>query len=332
MEEQSPSTTSVFCAIRLCKKSRQDKAMTTTPQSSATEYAPFRAGPFRLSMGLERLDLRDWIEPDEHLAEDLCEKERLLAERHHEVFAALPEAAAGSAEILELLAVHLPFRFPALYKREGKRLVITMTGQSWRLTDSVLHPLDLAGRLVQEDLCLMQRDGSTGIYRLVGASVCFPTRWRLQEKLGRSVGTIHAPVPGYQEQLASTMDRFFDRLKVERPVWRLNWSLVDDPRLFQPSGHGRHERNTDITASNAGEMVWLRMERQTLRRLPCSQEVLFTIRVYVHPLHTLATNPQRAAALAAALRALPPAMQRYKSLLPLRDAVLGWLDRITDQS
>jgi hypothetical protein len=305
--------------------------MPTTPRSSASEYAPFRAGPFRLSMGLERLDLRDWIEPDEHLAEDLREKERLLAERHHDVFAALPEAAAGSAEVLELLTAHLPARFPALYRRAGKRFDNLITGQSWRLTDLALHPLDLAGRLVQEDLCLMQRDQCSGIYRLVGASVCFPTRWRLLEKLGQPVGTIHQPVPGYQEQLASTMDRFFDRLKVERPVWRLNWSLVDDPRLFQPSGHGRHERNTDITASNAGEMVWLRMERQTLRRLPRSREVLFTIRVYVHPLRTLATHPRRAAALAAAVRALPPAMQQYKSLPPLRDAVLGWLDRIAER-
>jgi hypothetical protein len=279
-------------------------------------------------MGLVPLNLRDWIAPDERMALELRDKERLLGERHHEVFAALPTAAEGSAEVLALLADHLPRRFPTLYSRAGERLENLVTGQRWNLAGCTLHPLDLAGRLVQEDLCLMQQQEGTELYHLVGASVCFPTRWRLAEKMGQTVEAIHAPVPGYDEQLAPTMDRFFSRLKVERPVWRINWSLMDDPTLFQPTGHGRQVYNAHVTAQNAGETLWLRMERQTLRRLPRSGDILFTIRVYLRPLHTLATRPEDAAALATTLRALPPAIQRYKSLAPFLDAVLAWLDQI----
>jgi Haem-dependent oxidative N-demethylase, alpha subunit-like len=296
--------------------------------SSAPDYAPFRPGPFQLSMGLAPLDPRDWIEPDEHLASELREKARLLHERHHEVFAAFPAAAAGSAEVLALLVDYLPSRFPTLYRRVGARLDHLVTGQSWHLGAATLHPLDLAGRLVQEDLCLMHCPQGADTYHLVGASVCFPTRWRLADKMGKSVGTIHAPVPGYAEQLATPMDRVFHRLKTERPVWRLNWGLTDNPALFQPTGHGRLEYNARITPQNAGEMLWLRMERQTLRRLPGSGDVLFTIRVHIRPLHTLAAHPQRAAALAAAVRAFPQAMQQYKSLPPFLDALLVWLDRV----
>jgi len=292
------------------------------------DHLPFRAGPFRLTMGLVPLDLHDWIAPDERMALELGDKERLLHERHHEVFAALPAAAEGSAEVLALLVDHLPRHFPTLYRRTGERLENLVTGQCWSLTESALHPLDLAGRLVQEDLCLMQRQEGTETYCLVGASVCFPTRWRLAEKMGQTVEAIHAPVPGYDEQLAPTMDRFFRRLKVERPVWRINWSLMDDPALFQPTGHGRQAYNAHITAQNAGETLWLRMERQTLRRLPRTGDILFTIRVLLRPLHALATRPEDAAALAATLRALPPAMQRYKSLAPFLDAVLAWLDHV----
>lgn len=296
------------------------------------DYAPFRAGPFRLSMGLTPLNLRDWIEPDARMATELYEKERLLHERHREVFVTLPEAAEGAAEVLELLSAYLPVRFPTLYRRVGERLDNCVTGHTWNLADHTLHPLDLAGRLVQEDLCLMRQDTDTESYRLVGASVCFPTRWHLAQKIGQSVGAIHAPVPDYEEQLASTMDRFLCRLKTDRPVWRLNWSLLDDPTLFQPTGHGRHRLNTHITRHNAGETVWLRMERQTLRRLPGTGDILFTIRVHVRPLHTLAARPERAAALAAAIRALPPAIQQYKSLLPFRGAVLAWLDGVASAS
>ncbi len=293
----------------------------------ASDYVPFKDGWFRLAMGLFPLDLQDWIEPDECMAAELGEKERLLSKHHPEVFAALPEAMEGSAEVLQLLIAYLPAQFPTLYQRIGGQLHNLVTAQSWNLSRSVLHPLDLAGRLVQEDLCLMARNRAIDIYRLVGASVCFPARWRLAEKMGKPLNTIHAPIPGYEEQLASTMDRFFARLKIDRPVWRLNWGLVDDPALFQPSGHGQDGHNPSITAQNAGEKLWLRMERQTLRRLPHTQNILFTIRVYIRPLEQLAAHPERAAALAAALRALPDSMRLYKSLLPILDATLAWLDR-----
>ena len=291
------------------------------------DYAPFREGPFKLTMGLQPLDLREWIEPDGRMVVELEEKERLLRERHGEVFAALPEAMAGSREVLDLLVAYLPMQFPTVYKHEGNILHNVATGQSWDLSQTALHPLDLAGRLVQEDLCLMQKDVNTEEFRLVGASLCFPTRWRLLEKMGKSLDVIHEPIPGYEEQLASTVNRYFERIKVDKPVWRLNWSMIDDPELFQPIGHGRTERNPDITPENAGEKLWLRIERQTLRRLPRTHDVLFTIRVHVRPLRELAAHPKHAAALAAAMRALPEPMRLYKSLLPFIDAALAWLDR-----
>ena len=57
--------------------------------------------------------------------------------------------------------------------------------------------------------------------------------------MGKSLGMIHHPTAGYKEHLDSTMDRFFARMKVHRPVWRLNWGIVDDPALFQSTGHSR---------------------------------------------------------------------------------------------
>ena len=292
------------------------------------DYAPFQPGAFRLSMGLMQLDLKDWIEPDENLVIELREKERLLSQQPAEVFAALPHAAAGSAEVLELLVDHLPTRFPELYTRAGDQFNNLATDQRWNITQPTLHLLDLAGRLVQEDLCLMQRNAATKVYHLIGASLCFPSRWRLADKIGKQLNTIHAPIPGYEEQIASTIDKFFDRLKVDKPVWRLNWSLIDDPTLFQPTGPDRTRANVDITAENAGEKLWLRMERQTLRRLPRTKDILFTIRVHVKPLAQLATQPERAALLAAAVRALPQPVRLYKSLPPFIDAALAWLDRV----
>ena len=111
-------------------------------------------------MGLLPLDLQDWIEPDESMVVELAEKERLLRERHPEVFAVLPEAFDGSAEVLNCLAAHLPARFPTLLNEKAICLHNLVTLQTWDLSQQVLHPLDLAGRLVQEDLCLMRLDAA----------------------------------------------------------------------------------------------------------------------------------------------------------------------------
>jgi hypothetical protein len=136
---------------------------------------------------------------------------------------------------------------------------------------------------------------------------------------------VHGPVPFYQDRLARPVDRFMRHVKPGHIASRLNWSLLDDPALFQPGGKWRVDGGSDISETNAGRRVFLRVERQTLRRLPSSGAVLFGIRVHVYALDRVIDRPDRAAALAGAVRALPPEVQQYKSLLPFRDALLGWL-------
>lgn len=296
------------------------------------DYVPYQPGPFRIGMDLQPLNPAEWIEIDRLLPDQLTEKRRLLAERYREVFAVLPQAEPGARETLKLLLQHLQLYFPQLYDQRGDRLVNRVTGESWSLADDTIHPLELAGRLVQEDFCLMGRDPEKDVYRLIGASVCFPSRWRLAEKLGLPINEIHIPVPTYAERLGTAMNRLFDRLRVEKPVWRMNWGVVDDGALFQPVVRPRPPDAPPITADNAGDWLWLRMERQTLRRLPASRDVLFTIRIYSHPLWQLAQKPRRATALAAALRGLDESMQAYKSVAAYRDAVIGWLERTAAES
>jgi hypothetical protein len=289
-------------------------------------YLPFRDGPWRLAMGIKTLDLAQWIELDHRLIDQLAERRRLLEERRSEVLAGLPESGPGQHELLELLLDHLPERFPEHYRRIVGRIENLVTDERFEIdawTDpGAGAPLELAGRLVQEDLCLMQR--SKAGYRLVAAVLCFPAHWRLADKLGRPLEAIHAPVPGFGERLAAPVDRFFDNIQVERPVWRVNWSLVDTPELFLPPEHRGHPRA--VSAEQMGEQLWLRVERQTLRRLPRSGDVVFAIHTHVDPLAEAIDSPQAAGALAARIREMPEAMARYKSIWPIRAPLLAWLD------
>jgi hypothetical protein len=259
----------------------------------------------------------DWIEIDDTLAATLLAKRRLLAERHDEVFAALPGTEAAGAAVLNLLAEHLPKRFPAQYPRMNTTIAVAATGELVGIGTPGVHPLETASRLVPEDLCLMRRTDAG--YALAAACVCFPSRWRLADKIGRNLAAIHAPVPGYAGALGAPVDRFFDKITVDRPVWRLNWTVHDSPELFQPVSTKR-PRPTDF----AGQ-VFLRVERQTLRRLPASGDVLFTIRTYITPLGEIAKDADAARRLAAAIETLPEALREYRSLTQFADALVAWL-------
>ena len=67
---------------------------------NAPDYLPFEPGPYRMTLGLKPLDLAHWIEIDDGLAAILREKRRLLAERHSDVFRALPGSEAAGGEVV----------------------------------------------------------------------------------------------------------------------------------------------------------------------------------------------------------------------------------------
>jgi dimethylamine monooxygenase subunit A len=300
----------------------------TPPLPAETVHIAFEPGPYRMQMGLVAQDPFDLIEIDEHYPAEMAERRRLLAERHHDVFAAEPGSEAACAEVLERLAEVLPARFPDWFAREGDLLHNRLTGETWELSALPLPPLEVAARLVQEDLCVLQpgQDGPTGGPVLTAAALCFPTRWRLWDKVGKPLMAVHAPVPIYPDRLGRPVDRLLGKLVPGKLVQRLNWSLLDDPALFQPVRLSPVEADATITPQNAGARVYLRSERQTLSALPNSGAVLFTIRVHVYPLARIAAQPALAGQLAAAVRALPDEIRHYKRLHGFEAALLAYLD------
>lgn len=288
-------------------------------------HLSFDPGPYRMAMGLVAVDPEELIELDERYPEEMAERRRLLQVRHQDVFAALPGSEAARQEVLDILAELLPRRFPAWFAREGRVLHNRLTGEAWNLDAPPHDPLEVAGRLVQEDLCLLRLTDDGPI--LDAAILCFPSRWSLAEKLGQPLATIHTRVPFYGERLARPVDRLMPNLRPGKLAVRLNWGITDDPALYAESRKFRREHNPDVTAANAGERIWLRVERQTLRTLPHSGGVLFGIRTHLYPIARLAADRQVAADLASALRALPEPMALYKSLPPFREALLAYLDK-----
>jgi len=217
--------------------------------------------------GILPLDPADWLHIDDAYGAQMAERERLIAGRAGDVHALLPQAAAAAAELFELVAQ----RLPALGFRQ--------CGSQWTCPDGRVvdvaqtPPLLALGRLLQEDFCLLQ-PGPGGEHVLTGAILCFPASWTLAEKIGRPLTGVHRPVAGYEGTLAARVQRLFDAIRPEQPLWRGNALAYADPALFQP------RRESDPRRHSTQE-PWLRSERQCLLRLPKTRAVVFSIHTYV---------------------------------------------------
>lgn len=286
----------------------------------ATAYKPF-------SIGLTPLDLKDWLLPDERLLTDLAEKDALLAEKRDIVFAEEPGTRASQQEVLDLVVAHLLAHFPDRYRRDGAAIVIDGTRRV--ALDADEAPFLIASRLMQEDLVLMG-PSDTG-YRLIAAALCFPSAWSLREKFGQNLDGIHAAVPGYADGMGTRMNRIFAALKTELPVWRWNWSIYPDPVLHHPESKARPR---DWFGRRDDE-AFIRIERQTLRRLPGTGDILFTIKVATDPIAEFRTHPE-GARMAAGLREqvlmLSEDQLRYKALAEHRDAIAARLAEIAEEA
>jgi hypothetical protein len=277
-------------------------------------------------IGARPLDPEDWIDVDGRLAEYLSEKERLAATHPEAVFLAEAGTEAAQAELLGMLGEHLPSRFPAIYVRRGGAIEIVPAGRTVALDAPMTPPLMVAASLVQEDLVLMRR--GEGDWRLDAASLSFPSSWRLREKFGKALDEMHAPVPGFGAgtRNAALIARMFDSMRPEMGMVRWNWSLYGDAALFHPEPEGEHD-----FAGGA----FLRVERQTLRKLPASGDIVFTIRIYVDPLEAVtgrADGPRIAAGLLEQLMGLDDAQLRYKGMSKARDAMAERLRALAQNS
>ena len=107
-----------------------------------------------LTMGLQRIDEGDWLRPEADIA-----ARRAILDEFPESISVLPEAAEAGREVAGMLGV------------EGG--------------------LGAAARAVWEDLCILTTDGDSDDYRLTGGAVGFPTDWRLADKMGLPLTSVH---------------------------------------------------------------------------------------------------------------------------------------------
>jgi dimethylamine monooxygenase subunit A len=284
-------------------------------QTPSVEAASFSAMPipeqilpqlvgenFRHRLGTFPVEIANWLLRDAEFDLTVQLKKKLLATRRSEVVGLQP----GGDDVAQ----------------EAAQLVSQWAGVE--LSSTGINALVEASLLVADDLAVLQpvksQDGSEQLL-LNAAVVCCPSRWMLSEKMGHNMLAIHEPVAKYADHVGAAVDTYFQRLTVEKPVWRSNWIIQDHPALFQPQiPSGPLVKTPDE--------LWIRMERQTLRRLPKTGGILFTIRGYQQPLpEYLSRSKQIAQDTRTLVERLPDDVAQYKSVLKYRPAIMTWINQ-----
>lgn len=268
-----------FCRLLLCAHPVIDQ-----PQicQSALGTAPWRDPLTSRLPGLQPVLPGDWLIRDEAFGEQMRLRDHLLTEHPTQVLAHTPGSHGAQLELFSLIIREL--RASGAYQDEGRHIV---RPDGVAIDPAQPPPLMAAARLVQEDLAILA-DGESG-HVLVAAAIAFPASWSLAEKMGRSLASIHQPVGRIAADMDDRIEALLQRLPADRIVQRSNALAYNDPGLHQP------RREHEPRAFDPDNRAFIRVERQTLRRLPDSGAIAFTIHTTIVRFSALSSLDQEQA-------------------------------------
>lgn len=224
----------------------------SSEQLRRAPYLPFLDGPPDFAPNLKPIASSRWLVPDSEADVWLSQKHDLMRKQRDLVCSGDLDGAAAH-ELLDLVQADV----------------------SVPIENGWPSALEQAASIVSDDMCILAAK-RTGDWRLQAGVLCAPTYWTLPERIGLDLGGLHGPVPGGDPDLAGRISRIFTGLQPGAVLERLNWTIQPSALRFTP------ER-----VPAAGKQIadlHLRVERQTIRKLPDSGAVVFTIRICVDPL------------------------------------------------
>lgn len=263
-----------------------------------------------LKMGLQFCPEAEWLPHDDIFGnshsrvQQIALKNKLFDEVLGDVFAAIDLGDDASQECWELITA---------YAQDYLDISLPARGD--------LHPLEAAARSIPEDLAIISPVMTAGAtepdWVLSAGAIAFPAHWVLTDKIAKPMSAVHAAVPDYDKRLETPVNRFFNNMKSGPISCRFNWSLQIDQNLYTP------QRSARPSSDNATKIddIFVRIERQTLRKLPKSGHILFTIRTNLESLGDWVGVEGALASLGQMLEDLPDAQRHYKGASLYLDAI-----------
>lgn len=238
-------------------------------------------------IALGKLETDWWLELESTYIDRIAERRALFAKYSTLVLNYLPGSELACKEIMEHALQFLCARYPQHFSLSYSPTTGEHTFHNGLLSTSTptnsLHPLHVLLQNIPEDFAIMIRNPSDGQYYFRAGLLCSSLGWNVDTKLGLKLSEIHAPIPDYKEKMQFSMDRYFARMPTDKPIQRGSWGLEVDKPLFMPPGdpHERYREKQDPDL--VMERLHLRVDWQTLRRLPLSGAIVFNFKALFTP-------------------------------------------------
>ncbi|KAK9419593.1 hypothetical protein SUNI508_07329 [Seiridium unicorne] len=241
-----------------------------------------------ITMGVRSADPSELITIDQNYLARIQTRQQTMQDHAGKVLGCLPSGAAAVQEIYTyLLTDYLPSRYPSMFVKDEKKFLNLVTNVSLPLQppSDPIEALKLLGETVEDDMFLLQQEPEG--HRSIAALCTSPSGFDPSEKLGKLLKDIHTPVPAY-DKIGPSMERYFSRVAVGKNAVRTNWSITASPALLNLATN--HVKDGDVVEEDIQvdiSQARLRVELQTLSRLPKTRALLFSFKTYIYPLEDI---------------------------------------------
>ncbi|KAL4886157.1 hypothetical protein BJY04DRAFT_213690 [Aspergillus karnatakaensis] len=253
-------------------------------------YRPFR-WVYHQTMALSKLEPDYWIELEQNYFETLKQRKALLAQHGTKILNYSPGTELACRELMEMVLQFVCTRYPHYFSLENSNTIFInrLLNTTTDLTTS--HPLNVLFDNIPEDFPIMMRDENDGNYYLRAGFICSSIGWTFGTHFNRPLRAIHTEVNDY-DKMAKSMDRFFTKLPTDQPIQRGAWFIEDWKPLFvTPEEYALNAGTRHQGETVPIEQCYLRVDWQTLRRLPLSGAIVFNFKAVFTPMVALREEP-----------------------------------------
>ncbi|KAF8644114.1 hypothetical protein AX16_008643 [Volvariella volvacea WC 439] len=279
---------------------------------------------------LQKMDPDWWIELESTYVERIQQRKDLYAKYGKTIVDRKPGVEEASKELMEMVIEFLCCRYPNQFQYDDRGVFhnrILNTQADIQHVDPLLFLLEN----VPEDFIIMVEDNTTRIYHLLGGVSCSAVGWNMADKMGKPLQDIHIPVPDYKEKLQLSMNRFFSKMKCSEPIQRGSWSFEHGQPLFLQEGDQEWELRQVQSPDISIEDIHLRVDWQTLRRLPKSRTIVFNFKALFTPITSFREEPFIPRLVAKILRNTKENIRIYKNTWHLEHKMLPALDEWAEE-
>ncbi|KAK7023909.1 hypothetical protein R3P38DRAFT_2954866 [Favolaschia claudopus] len=278
-------------------------------KANARPYRPFR-WEYHQTMSLKSMDPDRWVELESTYRERIHQRMELYAIHNKKIIDWLPGSEDACRELMEMVIQFVCARYPRQFQMDAASGLFRNDILNIVSDTTNIHPLLFLLQHIPEDFLLTQEDKTSGLYVFRAGVSCSSIGWNVSTKIGLPLADIHGDVPDYKEKMEFSMNRFFTNMKIDKPIQRGSWGIeVGRPLFLQEEDPDYRVHVPDLKLRD----IHLRVDWQTLRRLPKSRAICFNFKALFTPIEQFRTEPFIPRLLLKILRDGKPSFMEYKS-------------------